>query len=107
MSRPRRTPASRSKPARPSTRKQRARPTPRWLLKQSDLDEIARRFGASLKDVPFIGDSSRDLEAAVAVGARPILVLTGKGAKTQREGKLPAGTRVHADLAEAVKSIIK
>jgi len=71
------------------------------------LDEIARRFGASLKDVPFIGDSSRDLEAAVAVGARPILVLTGKGAKTQREGKLPAGTRVHADLAEAVKSIIK
>lgn len=71
------------------------------------LDEIARRFGANLKDAPFIGDSSRDLEAAVAVGARPILVLTGKGAKTQREGRLPAGTRVHADLAEAVKSIIK
>ena len=71
------------------------------------LEEIGRRFGASLKDVPFIGDSNRDLEAAVAVGARPILVLTGKGAKTQREGKMPAGTRVHADLAEAVKSIIK
>ncbi len=71
------------------------------------LDEIGRRFGASLKDVPFIGDSNRDLEAAVAVGARPILVLTGKGAKTQREGKMPAGTRVHAYLADAVKSIIK
>jgi D-glycero-D-manno-heptose 1,7-bisphosphate phosphatase len=71
------------------------------------LDEIGQRFGASLKDVPFIGDSRRDLDAAVAVGARPILVLTGKGAKTQREGNLPDGTRVHADLAEAVKSIIK
>ena len=71
------------------------------------LEEIGQRFGASLKDVPFVGDSKRDLEAAVAVGARPILVLTGKGAKTQREGNLPAGTRVHADLAEAVKSIIK
>ena len=71
------------------------------------LEEISRRFGASLADVPCIGDSQRDLDAAVAVGARPLLVLTGKGAKTQRDGKLPAGTTVHADLADAVKSIIK
>jgi len=71
------------------------------------LEEIGRRFGASLADVPCIGDSQRDLDAAVAVGARPILVLTGKGAKTRREGSLPAGTTVHADLADAVKSIIK
>lgn len=71
------------------------------------LDEIARRFGASLKGAPCIGDSLRDLEAAAAVGAQPILVLTGKGAKTQRDGKVPANTRVYADLAEAVKSIVK
>ena len=71
------------------------------------LEEIARRFGASLADVPCIGDSQRDLDAAVAVGARPLLVLTGKGAKTKREGRLPAGTTVHADLADAVKSLIK
>src|SRR5262245_15115916 len=71
------------------------------------LEEIGRRFGTSLKDVPFIGDSLRDLECAVAVGARPILVLTGKGAKTQSDGGLPAGTAVHPDLADAVKSIIK
>ena len=71
------------------------------------LDEIARRYGASLKGAPCIGDSLRDLEAAAAVGAQPILVLTGKGAITQREGNTPAGTRVYADLAEAIKSIIK
>jgi D-glycero-D-manno-heptose 1,7-bisphosphate phosphatase len=71
------------------------------------LEEIGRRFGTSLAGVPSIGDSLRDLQAAVAVGAQPILVLTGKGAKTRREDDLPAGTAVHADLAAAVKSIIK
>ena len=71
------------------------------------LEEIGRRFGVSLKGVPFIGDSLRDLDCATTVGAQPVLVLTGKGAKTQREGGLPAGTIVNADLAAAVKSIIK
>jgi D-glycero-D-manno-heptose 1,7-bisphosphate phosphatase len=61
----------------------------------------------SLKGVPSIGDALRDLQAAAAVGAQPILVLTGKGRQTQREGGLPPGTRVHADLAEAVKSYLK
>ena len=38
-------------------------------------------------------------QAAAAVGARPILVLTGKGAKTQKEGGLPPGTDIYPDLA--------
>ena len=71
------------------------------------LEEIARRFGISLEGVPSIGDSLRDLQAAAAVGAQPILVLTGKGTKTRRDGGLPAGTVVRPDLAAAVKSIIK
>ena len=71
------------------------------------LEEIGRRFGASLAGVPSIGDSLRDLQAAAAVGAQPILVLTGKGTKTRRDGGLPAGTVVHPDLAAVVKSIIK
>ena len=71
------------------------------------LEDIGRRFNASVKDVPCIGDSLRDLQAAAAVGAQPLLVLTGKGAQTQREGGLPPGTRVYADLADAVKSFIK
>ena len=40
--------------------------------------EIARRFNVDLDAVPVVGDSLRDLQAAVAVGARPYLVLTGK-----------------------------
>ena len=71
------------------------------------LEDIGRRFNTSLKDVPCIGDQLRDLQAAAAVRAQPILVLTGKGAKTQREGGLPPKTRVYADLADAVRSFIK
>jgi D-glycero-D-manno-heptose 1,7-bisphosphate phosphatase len=68
---------------------------------------IAERFNVPLVDVPVIGDSESDLRAAIAAGAQPILVLTGKGAKTQRDGGLPSGTTVYPDLAAAVKSIIK
>ena len=71
------------------------------------LDEIARRFGVSLEGVPMIGDSLRDLQAAAAVGAQPVLVLTGKGKKTRKDGDLPEGTVVHADLAEAVRSMLQ
>jgi D-glycero-D-manno-heptose 1,7-bisphosphate phosphatase len=71
------------------------------------LEDIGRRFNTSLKNVPCIGDQLRDLQAAAAVGAQPILVLTGKGAKTQREGGLPPGTRVYADLADAVTSLVR
>ena len=71
------------------------------------LDEIARRFNVDLKGVPNIGDSLRDLQAAASVGSTPILVLTGKGRKTQTEGMLPQGTQVYADLAEAVRSIVR
>ena len=71
------------------------------------LEEIARRFNTRLHGVPFIGDGLRDLQAATAAGAQPVLVLTGKGKETQREGGMPAGTRVFTDLAEAVKSLLK
>jgi D-glycero-D-manno-heptose 1,7-bisphosphate phosphatase len=70
------------------------------------LEEIARRFNTKLGGVPCIGDSLHDLQAAVAVGAQPMLVLTGKGAETRREGALPAGTRVFPDLAAAVDAFL-
>ena len=71
------------------------------------LEEIAHRFGVSLDGVPFIGDSLRDLQAAVAVGAQPILVLTGKGKKTRKDGTLPEGTVVYNDLAAAVRNLLQ
>jgi D-glycero-D-manno-heptose 1,7-bisphosphate phosphatase len=70
------------------------------------FEDVARRFNASLAGVPSIGDSLRDLQAAVTAGAMPVLVLTGKGAKTQAAGGLPERTRVYQDLAEAVRAII-
>ena len=63
------------------------------------LVEIARRFNVSLGDTYMVGDALRDLEAAAAAGARPVLVLTGKGERTRDEGKLPKGTEVYPDLA--------
>jgi D-glycero-D-manno-heptose 1,7-bisphosphate phosphatase len=70
-------------------------------------EEIGRRFNTSLKAVPCVGDSQHDLEAAVAAGGLPVLVLTGNGEATRRGGKAPPGTRVYKNLAEAVKSLIK
>ena len=69
------------------------KPKPGMLL------EVARRFNVSLGDTYMVGDSLKDVQAAVAAGARPVLVLTGKGAKTQTEGNLPRGTQVFPDLA--------
>ena len=68
------------------------KPKPGMLL------EIARRFNASLADVYMVGDAPRDIQAAAAAGARPVLVLTGKGRKTRAEG-VPEGTLVFPDLA--------
>jgi D-glycero-D-manno-heptose 1,7-bisphosphate phosphatase len=71
------------------------------------LREIARRYNVSLEGVPAIGDSLRDLECAAAMRARPILVLTGKGQKTRREGRLPPGTEIHPTLRDAVDALLR
>jgi D-glycero-D-manno-heptose 1,7-bisphosphate phosphatase len=71
------------------------------------LEEIARRFNVDLKGVPTIGDSLRDLQAAAAVAAAPILVLTGKGEATRSAGGLPEGTQIYPDLAAAVRAIVR
>jgi D-glycero-D-manno-heptose 1,7-bisphosphate phosphatase len=62
------------------------------------LQEIERRLNIPLAGVPFVGDSLRDMQAAAAAGARPILVLTGKGRKTRDAGDLPESTEVYPDL---------
>jgi D-glycero-D-manno-heptose 1,7-bisphosphate phosphatase len=71
------------------------------------LLDIGQRFNVDLAGVPAIGDSLRDLQAAQLVGAQPILVLSGKGRKTQAAGGLPDRTLVFADLAEAVRHIVQ
>ena len=69
------------------------KPKPGMLL------EIARRLNTPLEGVPVVGDALRDLQAAAAAGAHPVLVLTGKGRKTLAAGGLPPGTEVFPDLA--------
>ncbi len=71
------------------------------------LKKLARHYDTNLDGVPVIGDSERDLLAAQASGARPILVRTGNGRHT--EASLPAATgavEVFDNLAAAAAALI-
>mgnify|MGYP005996265311 FL=1 len=46
------------------------------------VDQIEEELGISAKGAWFIGDSLRDLQAGLAKGCKPALVMTGKGEKT-------------------------
>jgi D-glycero-D-manno-heptose 1,7-bisphosphate phosphatase len=70
------------------------------------FQQIGSRFGVDMQGVPAVGDGLRDLQAAQSSGARPILVLTGKGEKTLASGDLPPGTVVFPDLAFAVTALL-
>ena len=69
------------------------------------FEQIAERYGVAMKGVPVVGDSLRDLQAGVALGCEPHLVLTGKGEALRGQplpATFPADTRVHEDLASFV-----
>ncbi|WP_412478946.1 D-glycero-beta-D-manno-heptose 1,7-bisphosphate 7-phosphatase [Azonexus sp. IMCC34839] len=67
---------------------------------------ISETLNVDLNGIFTVGDSLRDLQAGVATGCKPMLVLTGKGEKTKAEGNLPEGTLEFADLAAAVDHIL-
>jgi D-glycero-D-manno-heptose 1,7-bisphosphate phosphatase len=69
--------------------------------------ELAQRLRIDLKNVPAIGDSLRDIQAAQSAGAKPILVKTGKGQKTLLEPKLPQNIAVYANLEAAVDALLE
>lgn len=52
------------------------------------LYKINERLGVDLNKVPVVGDSLRDLQAAMAANAKPVLVLTGRGQETREAHKL-------------------
>lgn len=70
------------------------------------FDEIMQRYGVNLKNVPAVGDSLKDMQTAVAVGALPILVLTGNGEVTRNAQDLPEQTQVYTDLAALVNVLV-
>lgn len=74
--------------------------------KSGMLNEIAARYASDLKGVPAVGDSLRDLQAAASVGARPLLVKTGKGERTLAAGDLPSDTPVFDDLSAVVEHLL-
>jgi D-glycero-D-manno-heptose 1,7-bisphosphate phosphatase len=66
---------------------------------------FAQRYKVDLKGIPAIGDSFRDIQAAQAVGASPILVETGKGERTlARHTNLDIPT--FSNLYEAAQHIL-
>jgi D-glycero-D-manno-heptose 1,7-bisphosphate phosphatase len=71
------------------------------------LQELGRRLHIQLDGVPAVGDSIRDLQAAQAVGAKPLLVRTGKGKIAEEDASLPAGTELYDDLASVVEALLK
>ncbi|MDO9371674.1 MAG: D-glycero-beta-D-manno-heptose 1,7-bisphosphate 7-phosphatase [Gammaproteobacteria bacterium] len=76
------------------------KPKPGLLL------DVAKKFACELTGVPAVGDSLRDIEAAQAVGAKPVLVRTGKGGEVVKSGKLPAGVEVCDDLVAFVDALL-
>lgn len=76
------------------------KPAPGLLL------QIAETLEVSLEGVPVIGDALRDLQAAMQVGALPVLVRSGKGRET--EASLPeelSGVPVFDDLRAFVDEL--
>ncbi|MCK9237516.1 MAG: D-glycero-beta-D-manno-heptose 1,7-bisphosphate 7-phosphatase [Thiopseudomonas sp.] len=70
------------------------------------LEQISQHYQQPLTGTWFVGDSLRDLHAAVSMQAVPVLVKTGKGAQTVQQA-LPEGTLVFQNLAAAADYLLK
>lgn len=71
-------------------------------------EEVAKRAQQPLENMVVIGDSYRDLQAAITVGASPVLVLTGKGVKTQHNHREElTDIPCHLNLSAAVDSLLQ
>jgi len=69
------------------------------------LYQAAELFACGFGNMTVIGDSQRDLDAATAVGARPVLVRTGNGRATEQA--LADGViAVYDDLGAAADALV-
>src|SRR3989338_11429736 len=67
------------------------------------MHRAQEKYGVDFSNTFFIGDTATDVQTALAVGCKPLLVLTGKaGAKAFAEDKEAASVPKFKDLAEAV-----
>jgi D-glycero-D-manno-heptose 1,7-bisphosphate phosphatase len=74
--------------------------------------DIGRRYGVDLREVPMVGDTLRDLQAAQAAGCEPHLVRSGRAAALGADevagliAQVP-GTFVHQDLGELATHLLE
>ena len=77
------------------------KPNPGMLL------DLGRRLGVQLNRVHAVGDSMRDIDAALAAGCKPVLVRTGFGRETEAAlGAKREQVAVYADLASFAAALI-
>ena len=68
------------------------KPKPGMLL--ALMDELS----VSPEDTVFVGDSERDLQAALAAGVKPVLVRTGNGRAAEASARALGVTEIYEDL---------
>lgn len=77
------------------------KPQPGLLL------QLSRNYSVPLTGVPIVGDSVRDIDAAVAAGGRPILVRTGNGTQSEAAlAKRGLEIDVYDDLAQFAEAFV-
>lgn len=69
------------------------------------LNQLASAYDLPASSMVVVGDSLRDIEAALSVGAQAMLVRTGNGARAEAE--LPAGVTAVDDLAAASRLLLE
>ncbi len=72
------------------------------------LHSVMERLDVTMDGVCFVGDSLRDLQAAMAVGATPVLVMTGKGKQTMSDNLgIEDRVEVFDDLASFTDQLLE
>jgi D-glycero-D-manno-heptose 1,7-bisphosphate phosphatase len=69
------------------------------------LRDLGERLGTDLANATFVGDRASDVQAANAIGAKPILVKTGYGRKTLAGSVDLSMVSVYDDLSAAVEQL--
>jgi len=68
--------------------------------------EVTERLKVNLSGVYSVGDTERDIIVARLVSARPVLVRTGNGKRTQKKSKALADVPVFEDLAAFTDNLL-
>lgn len=70
------------------------------------FEELKNRLHVRFNNTLAVGDSLRDMQAAQASGAKPVLVKTGKGLHTLQNKSLSPTIPVYDNLAEVVNDLL-